>query len=79
MEGGELMSKHYIEMRSCDWWVCLCGNEPIQECFSPCDELGQQVEPTPEDWTTSCYVCDRCGRITDQDAGEVVGQRQDDE
>src|SRR5437588_12433972 len=40
MEGGEFMSTQFIVMQSCDWWVCLCGNEPNQDGFFPCDELG---------------------------------------
>jgi len=56
-------------------WRCLCGNQPITEGFFPCNEQGEQVEPTPEAWTTDCYVCDRCGRIIRQSDRQVVGQR----
>ena len=38
---------------------------------------GAPVEPTPEEWTTNCYVCDQCGRIIDQGTYEVVGFRAD--
>jgi hypothetical protein len=58
-----------------DWWVCPCGNTPDQEGFYPCSSEGEQVEPTPEEWTTDCYVCDRCGRIIKQSNLEVVGVR----
>jgi len=55
-------------------WACLCGNTPRLEGFYPCDAEGQIVEPTPETWTTDCYVCDRCGRIINQATREVVGR-----
>lgn len=58
-------------------WVCLCGNEPHIDGFYPCDSEGESVEPTPEEWTTNCYVCERCGRIIDQSALAVVGMRRD--
>lgn len=58
-----------------DAWVCLCGNTPAADGFYPCDALGNQVEPTPEDWTTGCYVCARCGRIINQTSLEVVSRR----
>lgn len=57
-----------------DAWVCRCGNTPSAEGFFPSDARGNQVEPTPADWTTDCYVCARCGRIINQKTLEVVGQ-----
>ena len=70
-------SPEYItrEPGSLDAWVCLCGNTPSAEGFYPCDALGTQVEPTPEDWTTGCYVCARCGRIINQTSLEVVSRK----
>jgi hypothetical protein len=58
-----------------DGWVCLCGNTPIDYGFYPCNEHGEKVEPTPEEWTTGCYVCDHCGRIIRQSDLEIVGRR----
>jgi hypothetical protein len=58
-----------------DSWICLCGNTPCAEGFYPCNEHGEQVEPTPEAWATDCYVCDRCGRIIRQNDRQVLGQR----
>jgi hypothetical protein len=58
-----------------DMWICLCLNTPINQGFYPCDSEGNYVEPTPEDWTTDWYVCDRCGRIIDQKTLRVVGIR----
>ena len=58
-----------------DAWVCLCGNTPSTEGFYPCDAQGNEVEPTPAEWTTGCYVCAHCGRIINQTSLEVVGQR----
>ena len=57
-------------------WVCLCGNTPTAEGFYPCNGKGKPVEPTPEDWTTNLYVCERCGRMIDADSFEVVGVRE---
>lgn len=64
-----------ITSMASDDWVCLCGNMPWLEGFYPCNERGEQVEPTPEDWTTDCYVCDRCGAIIEQSTLELVGHR----
>ena|SRR3712207_5123018 len=60
-----------------DWWMCLCGNTPRQEGFYPCtaEGVGVMVGPTVAAWATPWYVCDRCGRIIDQDTREVVGVR----
>lgn len=60
-----------------DSWICLCGNHPISDGFYPCDSTGKQVEPTPEEWPVSLYVCDRCGRIINRDTVFVVGYRKD--
>jgi hypothetical protein len=65
----------YIAARNEDWWVCLCGNEPNQAGFFPCNGAGEPVEPTPAEWTSDCYVCDRCGRIIRQADRCVVGVR----
>ncbi len=64
----------YIKAEKADNWVCLCGNEPSQDGFYPCDRRGNQVEPTVKDWTGIYYVCDRCGRIIDQRNLRVVGR-----
>jgi hypothetical protein len=48
----------------------------MEDGFYPCDAAGADVEPTPEDWTGDTYVCERCGRIIDQDTREIVGQRR---
>ncbi len=68
----------YISLESAkypDSWVCICGNRPIEDGFYACDSEGREVDPTPEEWTTDCYVCDRCGRIIRQDDLQVVGVR----
>lgn len=57
------------------WWMCACGNEPELEGFYPCNSEGEIVEPTPELWNGLLYVCDKCGRIINQDTLEVVGVR----
>ena len=56
-------------------WICLCGNTPDTYGFFPCNEKGGFVEPTDEQWTTDCYVCDKCGRIINQNTLELVGIR----
>jgi len=58
-----------------DNWTCLCGNTGLADGFYPCDSEGQMVEPTPEEWATNWYVCNRCGRIIDRKTMEVKGVR----
>jgi hypothetical protein len=55
-----------------NWWVCPCGNEADHQGFFPCDEDGNEVWPTVEEWTTGWYVCLRCGRVIDQESLRVV-------
>jgi hypothetical protein len=69
------MQRINVDPVGSDEWLCLCGNRAIEDGFYPCNSEGEQVEPTDEDWTTNCYVCDRCGRIIRQDSREVVGVR----
>ena len=57
-------------------WVCICGNQPGSDGFYACDKDGNEVEPTPEDWTTNWYVCAECGRMIDPATLEVVGRNQ---
>lgn len=64
----------YID-ESDEEWCCVCGNRPWLEGFFPCDRQGEVVEPTKPDWDGLRYVCDRCGRIIDQDSLQVVGRR----
>lgn len=54
-----------------DAWHCVCGNQPHDAGFYPCDEKGNEVEPD-EDWNGQLYVCDQCHRIINQDTLEVV-------
>jgi hypothetical protein len=56
-------------------WECICGNTPSRSGFFPCDQNGSEVEPTPEEWTTNCYVCEGCGRIINQDTLHVVDRK----
>jgi hypothetical protein len=59
-----------------DAWKCICGNTPSDDGFFPCDEAGDDTEPDLGGyWDGVRYRCDRCGRVIDQDTGEVVGQR----
>ena len=53
-------------------WVCLCGNRPDSDGFFPCDEAGTEIEPV-EGWT-GLYLCNRCGRVIDQESLDVVGR-----
>jgi hypothetical protein len=55
-------------------WICLCGNTPIADGFFPCNDKGQEIEPTKEaNWDERSYVCARCGRIINQHTLEVTG------
>ena len=65
----------YIGAIADDDWVCLCGNTALTSGFFPCSQEGEQVEPTPEEWATNCYVCEQCGRIIRQSDRRVVGVR----
>jgi len=57
-----------------DAWVCICKNTPSDEGFYPCDEEGNEIEPVIGSGWNALFVCDRCGRIINQDTLEVVGQ-----
>jgi hypothetical protein len=52
-------------------WVCICGNKPSDDGFFPCNEEGNEMEPTTG-WPGR-YVCARCGRIIDPESLKVVG------
>ena len=56
-------------------WICVCGNTPTADGFYPCDKDGKEVTPTPDAWTTGCYVCARCGRIIDHNSLDVLGRK----
>jgi len=60
------------ETGSNEAWICICGNEPSEDGFSPCDEKGNEVEPVAG-WG-GLYVCFRCGRMIDQVSLRVVGR-----
>jgi hypothetical protein len=55
-----------------DAWLCLCGNQPSEDGFYPVNSNGMEVEPTKEDWDTENYICNRCGRIINQNTLEIV-------
>jgi len=57
-----------------DAWVCICGNTPLKDGFFPCNDSGDEMEPTIGSGWTDLYVCARCGRIIKQGTLEVVGQ-----
>jgi hypothetical protein len=63
------------EANNPDNLICTCGNDPTQEGFYPCDSEGEIVNPSPKEWTSNCYVCDRCGRIIHSESLKVVGVR----
>ena len=51
----------------------MCGNQPHEDGFYPCDESGNEIEPARgSNWDGLC-ICLKCGRIIDQDSLEVVG------
>lgn len=55
-------------------WICVCGNQPSEDGFYPCDEKGNEAEPVPG-WS-GLYVCFRCGRMIDPGSLRVVGRNQ---
>ena len=57
-------------------WICLCRNTPTDDGFYPCDENGDEVEPTEAAWKTNLYVCAHCGRMIDFTTLEVVGRNK---
>jgi hypothetical protein len=69
------MQKEFIELdESGDFVSCICGNTPTGQGFFTCDETGKEVYPTGDGpWDGIKYVCAECGRIIDQNTGEVIG------
>jgi len=55
-------------------WHCICRNTPSDGGFYPCDENGNEMEPTIGSNWDGLYVCADCGRIIQFDSLEVVGQ-----
>ena len=53
-------------------WICICGNQPSEEGFFPCDEKGNETDPDAN-WG-GLYVCARCGRMIDLESLHVVGR-----
>lgn len=56
-----------------DAWLCVCGNEPWEDGFYPCSKDGIPCEGGPE-WEGTYYICDRCGRIINEDTCYVIGK-----
>ena len=67
------MSKITHEKGNKEAWICKCGNTPSNEGFYPCNSEGEKVDPTPEEWNTKLYVCNKCGVMIDQDNLEIEG------
>lgn len=57
-----------------DAWICVCGNQPEDDGFHPCDAEGNEMEPWADSDWANLYACAACGRIIDQFTLEVVGQ-----
>lgn len=55
-------------------WRCICGNTPGSDGFFPCNQRGDEIEPTIASGWVYLYVCARCGRIIKQATLEVVGR-----
>jgi len=43
--------------------VCGCGNNTLLDGFFPCDEKGNEIEPTINSNWNGLYVCAKCGQI----------------
>jgi hypothetical protein len=55
-------------------WICICGNKPLTDGFSPCDAGGNEMSPDiGSDWQ-NLYVCLTCGRVIRGDTLDVIGQ-----
>lgn len=69
------MEKEHIkhEAGNDEAWICLCNNTPTGDGFYPCNEKGDEMEPTIGSNWNGLYVCAKCGRIIDQKTLEVVG------
>jgi hypothetical protein len=52
-------------------------NTPVGHGFYPCDERGNETEPSKGSGWNGLYVCDKCGRIIWQETLEVIGQNPD--
>lgn len=57
-------------------WICICNNTPSADGFYPCDEPGNEIEPTITNGWSGLYVCASCERIIDQETLDVVGRKQ---
>lgn len=56
--------------------TCKCGNEPSGTGFWTCLEDGTVVSPDNRGgWGGVLLVCGDCGRVINQDTGEVVDRR----
>jgi hypothetical protein len=64
---GSMQITH--EVGNQEAWVCLCGNTPSDDGFYPCNEQGEEVEPTA-DWD-NLYVCSKCQRVINQNTLEI--------
>ncbi len=60
-----------------DAWHCICGNMPASDGFYPCDDKGNEMEPSIGSGWNGLYVCDRCGRIIRHETLEVIGRNPD--
>jgi len=71
----DMIQKEYIthEKDDHDAWHCICGNTPASDGFYPCDEAGNEMEPA--DGWKNLYVCNRCGRIIQQDSLQIIGRK----
>ena len=56
-------------------WICLCGNTPHTDGFSPCDTKGQEMEPAAGSSWAGLYLCQRCGRVIEQTTLKVIRRK----
>ncbi|MEO5644449.1 MAG: hypothetical protein ABIQ40_01995 [Bacteroidia bacterium] len=57
--------------------ICICKNTTSESGFYPCNEEGNEIEPTKASGWNGLYVCADCGRIIDSETLEVVGENPD--
>lgn len=62
-------------MGACDFWICVCGNTPMDSGFDTCYPSGEDLHPIIGGPWAGHYRCNDCGRIVGQEQnGLVVGR-----
>ena len=73
----ETKEKIKHEANNDEAWICICKNTPSDSGFYPCNDEGNEIEPTKRSGWSGLYVCGDCGRIIESETLEVVGSNPD--